>query len=327
MTESYEDRVAGQIEQYRTVENMHDLPDIFHYWSNKHLRPRLNEVCQADGVIEFFAKPLIGSAAKEGASHFLSVGSGDCGIEVEVAKSLIAQGCTDFVLECLELSEFQIERANRYIEGESLSNHVKVFQADINAWRPSKPYAGVMANQSLHHFVELERLFQTIGEAIGETGVFVTSDVIGRNGHMRWPEVLEIIDKIWAFLPKNKRYNYQLSRMEETFVNWDCSVDGFEGIRAQDIQKLLVENFKFESYLAYGGIIDMFVSRAYGHNYDPNSPEDLALIDFIQYLDDASVDAGRIKPTNILAVMRPKSFAGFCRQWRHWGPEYCIRKV
>jgi len=33
---------------------------------------------------------------------------------------------------------------------------------------------------------------------------------------------------------------------------WDCSKQGFEGIRAQDILPLLVKKFSFRSFLGFG---------------------------------------------------------------------------
>ena len=65
--------------------------------------------------------------------------------------------------------------------------------ADANRWTPDKPYDGVLANSSLHHIVNLEGVFQGISDALVPSGVFVTSDTIGRNGHMRWPEALAIV--------------------------------------------------------------------------------------------------------------------------------------
>jgi hypothetical protein len=50
---AYEARVRQQIEQYRHVENMHALPDIFHYWSNKYLRPKINAVLEVDSINDF----------------------------------------------------------------------------------------------------------------------------------------------------------------------------------------------------------------------------------------------------------------------------------
>ena len=49
--------------------------------------------------------------------------------------------------------------------------------------------------------------------------------------------------------------------IEEQYENWDCSEEGFEGIRAQDILKLLNKNFYFKKFLAYGNLIDIFIDR------------------------------------------------------------------
>ena len=136
-----------------------------------------------------------------------------------------------------------------------------------------------MAHQSLHHVVALETLFEKTRMAIGDKGVFVVSDIIGRNGHMRWPEAMVEIDKIWAAMPDRYKYNHALKRFEATYENWDCSTEGFEGIRAQDILPLLQQYFSFEMFLGFGNLIDIFVDRAFGHNLDINSEEDKAFID------------------------------------------------
>ena len=41
MTE-YADRLAQEKSRFDAEINVHDLPDIFHYWSNKYLRPFIN---------------------------------------------------------------------------------------------------------------------------------------------------------------------------------------------------------------------------------------------------------------------------------------------
>ena len=35
--------MAREVANYRSVENVHDLPGIFHYWSNKYLVPKYQE--------------------------------------------------------------------------------------------------------------------------------------------------------------------------------------------------------------------------------------------------------------------------------------------
>jgi len=95
---------------------------------------------------------------------------------------------------------------------------------------------------------------------------------------MRWPEALEVVNHIWHFLPDDKKFHHTFKTVDGEFRNHDCSTEGFEGIRSQDILKLLINNFSFEAFFAFGNPIDVFTSRAYGANYDPNNEHDRAFI-------------------------------------------------
>jgi SAM-dependent methyltransferase len=245
---------------------------------------------------------------------------------MDVADRLLAMGAGGFTLHCLELSPHLIERARAAIERRGLSRHVVPRQADINRWQPDARYAAVMANHSLHHLVELEHVFSAVEQCLDDTGLFVSNDMIGCNGHMRWPEVLEIVEGLWSFMPERWKFNRQFDRLDSRFVNWDCSGDGFEGIRAQDILPLLTQRFGFRDFLTFGGIVDVFVDRAYGHNFDPGETTDTAFIDFLHLLDDRLIDGGRTKPTTMFAVMcKDRSAQPKC--WRHWDPAFSLRPV
>ena len=54
-------------------------------------------------------------------------------------------------------------------------------------------------------------------------GRFITSDMIGRNGHQRWPEALAIVQEFWRELPKAYRYNLLCRATRTQYLNWDCS--------------------------------------------------------------------------------------------------------
>src|SRR6267143_6396394 len=71
-----------------------------------------------------------------------------------------------------------------------------------------------------------------------------------------------------------------------------------------DILPLLVKLFKFEAFAAFGNIPDVFVDRCFGHNLSPANEEDVAFIDRIGRLNDRLISKGKVKPTQMLAVMR-----------------------
>jgi hypothetical protein len=142
-----------------------------------------------------------------------------------------------------------------------------------------------------------------VQESLLPTGTFVTSDMIGRNGHMRWPEALAIVQEFWRELPKEQTYNHLLQRHETLYENWDCSSEGFEGIRAQDILPLLIAYFEFDVFLPFANVVDPFIDRTFGPNFNAANPADRAFIDRVHARDHAEIASGAIKPTHILAAM------------------------
>lgn len=326
----YEARVARQIAQYAT-EPIHHTSPIYEYWSNAYLRPKLNAVFGVDSMTAFYAEPILDRVAvsPEPLTRILSIGAGEAELEVQVAEYLLSKGLATFQLECLELSPILIERANRRIRDAAVSSHVSVVQSDLNSWPASDGssprYTAVLANYILHHIVELENLLGGVAAAIGSSGVFITADMIGRNGHMRWPEALCIITALWDTLPDELKYNHHSGVTDYAFNNWDCCRDGgFEGVRAQDILPLLVSRFHFENFLAVGNLTDVFCERFYGPNYDPAAPAHTKFIDSIELLNSLLLELGVIKPTMMLAVLSNQAIAS-PRVWKTLTPDFCIR--
>jgi hypothetical protein len=219
-----------------------------------------------------------------------------------------------------------LKRGAELASEKQLADHFEFLTTDVGHWQPTHPVAVVMAHHSLHHILDLEDVFANIRKAIGTTGYFLTCDMIGRNGHMRWPEALDIIHNIWRAMPDRYKYNHQLKRFEAMYENWNCSTEGFEGIRAQDILPLLVQEFQFEAFIAYGNLPDIFVDRSFGYNFDVEKLEDREFIDRIGALNDRLIGEGVIKPTQMMAVLRGQSTGKLCC-FEHWTPEFCVRKV
>lgn len=307
---------------------MHELPDIFHYWSNKYLRPKLNALFGVDTIVDFYAEYFRrATVGQPGPYRFASLGAGECSLEIQIAVRLKAQGLSGFTIECFELSPVLIERAMVAARQAGVTDQVQIAAVDLNQWTPTGGYyTGIMASHSLHHFVELEQIFSSCHQSLKPTGVFVTNDMIGRNGHMRWPEVLKWVDGIWRFLPDRLKFNQQLNCFDAEFVNRDCSKESFEGVRAQDILPLLIHRFGFTHFLACGGLVDVFIDRGYGHNFATTNEKDTALIDFIETLNSSLLAQGCIKPTMMFAVMSP-DLAASCRCADGLSPGLAVRKL
>jgi hypothetical protein len=179
-----------------------------------------------------------------------------------------------------------------------------------------------MAVHSLHHVVELEHLYGEIARSIDPGGVFLVNDMVGRNGHVRWPEAAEIIHRIWEAAPGRCRYNHSTKQVDDVYPDLDCSVSSFEGIRSEDVLPLLVHRCHPDVCVTFGNVIDPFGDRVYGRNFDPDNPADTAFIDAVAQLDDAALDLAIVTPTHLIGSFRPTPVP--CRFVRQRSPERTV---
>jgi SAM-dependent methyltransferase len=321
----YEQRINEEVARFREVIEVHNLPDSFHYWSNKYLLPKLRLFGFGNSE-EFYLGYMSRAclAAPERQCHIISVGAGNCEIEVRLAEKLYNADCRNFRFECLDVNSHMLERGLALAKEHGVGQYMTFTSADFNKWEASCSYQIVIANHALHHFLDLEVLFDRIYRYLELDGHFLTHDMIGRNGHMRWPETLNLVQALWQELPDKYKYNHQLKRFEPEFINWDCSNVGFEGVRSQDILPLLTEKFAFEFFLAWGGVIDVFIERSFGHNFDPKDEWDLNFIDQVQQMNERYLESGLVKPTQMFAAMT-KAPVFSTQQYKHLSPQFCTR--
>lgn len=302
--DAYAKKIEAEKDIYKNVENINNLPEIFHYWSHNYLRPMFEEF-ELSSSDQFFAKYFVKSAMRcaDESPVFLSVGVGNCDAEVRIAKIMREMGLSRFVIRCLDINPHMLKRGQEMAEREGVLEHLEFVEGDFNRWMADRQYTGIMANQSLHHVLNLEGLFDQVKLALKSKGYFAVHDIIGRNGHQRWPEALDAVQKFWKELPPSYRYNQLLRRHEEEYENWDCSDEGFEGIRAQDVLPLLLERFDFELFIGFANVVDVFIDRAFGHNFDATKEWDKAFVDRLHLFDEDAFQSGKLKPTHMVAAM------------------------
>ena len=328
-TTGFRYRLKALIEQanFTSVTEVHDLPDIHAYWTGRYIVPKLERLGYSS-FDDFFLKNLQRAFAESGDSpkRCISLGSGNCDFEVRLARLLVSQGTRDFVIECVDFNQAMLERGTERAAAQGVTEHIVAVRADFNDWKPINKYDVVIANMSLHHVINLEGLFDNIKDTMKRSGLFLTFDMVGRNGHMRWPEALEIVNEFWQEMPHAFKYNRMLAKHQVAYENFDCSNSGFEGIRAQDILPLLLQRFQFVSCIGFANIIEPFIDRAVGYNFDPNRVWDRNFIDRVHLRDEAEMAAGRVKPTHLLAAMS----IALPERVEYVGtmtPEFCVRPV
>jgi hypothetical protein len=178
----------------------------------------------------------------------------------------------------------------------------RIFEvSDIN---PSYVEAFITAaNDSLHHMADLEGIFLTAFDKLTDRCIFVTSNTIGGNGHMRSPEARLFVDFLWAFMSHGQCNNIILRRSARRFICQYCSSESVEGIRSQGILPLsLGQGLKAWKFLGFGGIIDDFLDRCFGPNFNVDDADDAFLVRRVGLLNEILMDASLVKPTMMLPI-------------------------
>lgn len=314
---NYQNKICEEIRNYQTCSNVHDLPECFHYVSNAYLKQLVQTslgVPSFESLIVKYVNEILKSK-KVDDLEIISFGSGNCDFEI----NLIKNHSIDCHLTCCEINPEMIKRGMSLAAESGVSDRVSFVETDINSMKLTKSYDIYIANHSLHHFVGLEHIFSEIHKSMTDSSYFLVHDMIGRNGHMFWNNTLDFCNRIWRMLPNELKYNHQLKQFVPKRVQWDCSLEGCEGIRAQDVLPLLDTTFSFHDFATFFSIANRFIDRDFGHNYDIKNPLHKALLDMIWQLDDYMCRNKLLRPTQMMASMvKRENGASACTNYTYF---------
>ena len=301
-------KINAELEIFKDNVNIHDLPKAFYYIAGKYLKKQLIENIGIsvfdDLVIKYYN--LIRNEKNENDIKLLSLGSGNCDLEI----NLIKKGNFKGKFYCYELNPYMLERGRKLANENGLKN-IEFIQADINKIKLQNNFDIIFANHSLHHFVELEHIFNAVNNCMTEKSFFIINDMIGRNGHMFWDNTFLFCNALWNIFPKELKYNHVLKKYFEERIQWDCSLEGFEGIRAQDILPLLDKYFKFKDFAPFFSIIHHLVNREFGHCYNLDNELHIELLNMIGHYDHFMLINKILKPCQLIATVVKKNVEVF----------------
>ncbi|OFX42845.1 MAG: hypothetical protein A2046_03745 [Bacteroidetes bacterium GWA2_30_7] len=322
-------------QEIRTFSKVHDeggvsssIPSIFTYWASRYLSPRLREVFGEHDINSLFAGEIVERANILNKTNLLtciSLGSGDCSAEFDIVSKVISKG-VNIKMTCTDINPSLMSFSEKKAQEIGLKNHFTFETFDINSQFSEHNHDVVFVNHALHHFVELEKIFNNVLSHLNDNGAFIISDMIGRNGHQRWGEALVWVEALWKLLPPEKKINNFTKHIDEPYINFDCSEGNFEGIRSQDIMPLLLKDFHFEKFVGLGNVIDIFIDRIYGHNYSINNEWDISFIDLVENINSNLIDSGIVKPTAMFATLVKKHSNNKPCIYSKWSPEFSLRK-
>ena len=284
------------------------LPPIFDYWSARFLAPDAQRL--GIGSPESFFLEHIRRAATQLSApvRVLSVGTGACSLEIELAAQLQAVGvASKFV--CIDFNPALMRRAAAAAQQRGVGALMTFEARDCNLPFVLPGQDVIIVNQFFHHVTELGVFCESLRRSLAAHGVLLSSDIIGRNGHQLWPDVETVVQQAWTTLRAGQRLDRHFNTTSTYYRPVNHAAYSNEGVRAQDIVDCLLAAFDFELFFSFGGAIMPFVERRIGFNFDPQQAADRAWIDRVQAIDAAALAAGRYPAANMIAALRHKGTA------------------
>jgi trans-aconitate methyltransferase len=158
----YAARIAEEAGQFDAMLDVHDLPATHHLWNEHYLLPKL-EATGLHPLWDRMADLVVATREELGQPlEVVSLGAGNCDLEVQLAQLVLARGCHDVRFTCIELSQVMLDRGHEKATSAGVADRFSFEAGDLNAWQPEREVGVFLANHSLHHVVELERLFDAV---------------------------------------------------------------------------------------------------------------------------------------------------------------------
>lgn len=284
------------------------LPPIFHHWSERCLRPRL-EAFGWQSPADFYLAAIRQFAADHpGPVPVLSLGSGACAMELLLAERLRTEGLPA-VIECVDFNAALMRQGATQARARGLESWLVFTTRDCTQIGDLGPKAVIIVNEFFHHVSDLEGVCAHLRRLLLPDGALVTVDVVGRNGHQLWPAVDEVVQRHWSSLPEDRRHDSYFGKAQARYVSVDHAAYSNEGVRAQDVVACLQAAFDFDLFLGFGAAVMPFVERRVGFNFDRANSEDTARIDRIADEDEAALRSRAYPASNMVARLRHRGQA------------------
>ncbi|MCW2285358.1 2-polyprenyl-3-methyl-5-hydroxy-6-metoxy-1,4-benzoquinol methylase [Rhodoblastus acidophilus] len=233
-------------------------------------------------------------------TRILSVGSGPCAVEMEIAEKFTKP----YVIDCLDLNENLIKDATRRAQERGLN--LKPMVANLNETVFTEKYDLVIICAALHHFVELEAVLDRIHDALNDNGMFVTYEPVMRSGMFLFPATRVFLGLLFLLLPSRLRINHQdypgEKRVDRYYNEYDRSGWTFECIRSGDIPELLTKHFKTIHYGRGMTFLRRVSDSIYGCNYRMETERDRRIVKALCWTDRFMRAARLLRPEGLFFI-------------------------
>lgn len=285
------------------------LPPIFIYWATKFIKPKFEKLGASSPEDLYFTEIVRSFAvpARSNGLQLASFGCGACELEARLSRRLLDAGI-DSRIDCIDINSGLLEIGKSNAANCGVEGRLNFIVADCSSYVSESGYDAIIVNQFFHHVDALEQFCEVLEKSLLEDGLLLSSDVVGRNGHVLWPSVAEDVQIFWRELAEDKKIDRADGRIKSQYESVDHSAYSNEGVRAQDVVESLLKRFDFDLFLTFGAVVMPFVERRFGFNFSADSG-DTEFIDRVAIFDEERSVVGAFPGSNMFAVLRKKGKA------------------
>jgi SAM-dependent methyltransferase len=237
----------------------------------------------------------------------LSVGSGMAYAE----EWLVKQGFVQHIL-AYESSHVAVDATRARLLAAGLEDKIEIRCKDV---RKDDVTAGsfdaVFVQAAIHHFYEIEEMFQLFHHALNPDGLLIYDEYVGPDHHLYEPLVMEISDEINDCLSDDLRWDAlrreTRSCVPRATLDWMLNMDPSEGVHSSRILPLTYKYFHVVYRGDYGGTIMRPFWVGILPNFDFSEDKDSTIARLIVLIEDLLTRYGVIPHYHTRIVGRRRS--------------------
>lgn len=166
----------------------------------------------------------------------------------------------------------------------------------------------VFTCHSIHHCTDLEGLLSFINRSLEPGGVVLGIDFFGPTRFQIEPEVVCVLDELFAVLPPHLRRNLASEGIiEETLhrptIGEVRDADASESVRSSDLRTLLFSSFPVLDLKPMGGTLLRWLLQNRAGNFDPEDSSDLCIIQLLQIIERKLIENREIRSDDLFFVL------------------------
>lgn len=207
----------------------------------------------------------------------------------------------DLVKEVLgfERSEVAVKSANERFAENGIDDRIKLVAGDVrDANLPDESFDVVFVQAAIHHFFEIEDMFELMHRVLKMDGILIYDEYVGPDHHIFEPEVLAVGDAINAALADRYRFDSLRNTMRDEVprpsLDWMLEFDPSEGVHATQILPLTYKYFDVIYRGDYGGALMRSMMPGILLNFDFDDDKDQTIARLIVLIEDMLTQEGKL---------------------------------